>query len=43
MAKLRITIDKFKQNIKDMIEKFNKVSEFYDIYYNINNTILTNF
>ena len=43
MNKLRITIDKYKQNLKELITKINKVIEYVDIYYDINKKILDNY
>ena len=35
MNKLRIAIDKYKQNFKELITKINKIIEYVDIYYKI--------
>ena len=43
MKELRKIIDKFKNNLQETIMKFNKVMEYMDIYYDINNNILDNY
>ena len=42
MNKLRETIDIFKKNIEEIIDKLNKVKENIEIFYNINNDIIKN-
>ena len=43
MNKLKNDINKFKYNIKEIIKKLNIISEYMDIYYNINNNIIENY
>ena len=40
---LRINIDKLKYEIKDIIDKFNKVIDNLEKYYNLNKDIITNY
>ena len=39
---LRQTIDAFENNIKEIIEKLNKVAQKMELYYNIKNNIFKN-
>ena len=43
MNDLRNTINKFNENIKEIIKKFNKTMEYMEMYYNINNKILNDY
>ena len=43
MNELRKAINKFKNNIEDIFMKLKKVMEYMDLYYNINNNILSNY
>ena len=43
MNNLKTVINKFKDNLEQIIIKFQKIMECMDIYYNINNEILTNY
>ena len=40
MKRLEEDINKFKMNIKEIINKYKKIIENIDIYYNINNNII---
>ena len=40
---LNIVINKFKMNLEEIINKFKKLQDNFDTYYNINNNIITNY
>ena len=43
MDNLNIIINKFKNNLEEIITKLKKLQNDLDIYYNINNNIIYNF
>ena len=43
MDNLNTTINKFKANLEEIINKFKKLQENLDLYYNINNNIINNY